>query len=132
MPVTLGDGQIAGMAKGSSADQARQPDPEDPVTLPKLGMLDRSLEHSQLVPQGQILGDQRGTTGKEASNEEPNCLKSAHPWTCVTEPNSRIVGPMRRHGNGASPLAERWTEFSGGTDNGIVNNHNGSAPSGCL
>ncbi len=46
-----------------------------------------------------ILGDQRDTPDKEASNEQPNCLKNAHPRTSVPEPNSRIVRRVRLHGN---------------------------------
>jgi len=49
--------------------EPRQPDPEGPVPHAKFGALDGAMEHSQLVPQSQILGHQCGTTGKKASNE---------------------------------------------------------------
>ena len=39
-----------------------------------------------------ILGHQCGTVGKEASNEQPDCLKNAHPWTSAIEQTSGSYG----------------------------------------
>jgi short-subunit dehydrogenase involved in D-alanine esterification of teichoic acids len=65
----------------------------------EFGPLDRAMEHGQLMPQSQILGGQCGTTGQKTSNEQPDYLKNAHPWTSVTELNRRILPPMTLHGN---------------------------------
>ena len=45
-----------------------------------------------------ILG-QFSMTGKGTSDEQPNHLKNAHPWTSVAERNSRILWPTRPHGS---------------------------------
>ena len=107
-----------------------EPDPEDPVPRTKFGALDGSLEHGQLLSQGQVLGHQYGTTGKEASNEQPHCLKNAHPWTSVAEINSRTLRPKRRHGNITSPLPAGPTEFSGGTGDG--DGLSAAVPNACI
>jgi len=61
------------------------------------------------MPQSQVLGGQRAPTGKKTSNEQPDYLKNAHPWTSVAEPNGLIVHLMALHGN-------RRKSFAGKTD----------------
>lgn len=54
---------------------------------------------AQCSADGEAGQNRCGATGREASNEQPDCLKNAHPWTSIAEPNSRIVRPMRLGGD---------------------------------
>jgi len=49
------------------------------------------MEHTQLLPESQVLCHECGATGKEASYEQPHYLRNAHPWTSVTEENGRNI-----------------------------------------
>ena len=66
-----------------------------------------AVVHGQLMPQRQILGGQCGATGKKTSNEQPDYLKNAHPWTSVAEPNGLIVPLMSLHGNTRKSFARK-------------------------
>ena len=54
-----------------SGPEARKPSPEDPVALSEAGAAHGSLQHTELMPQGEVLGGKR-CSGAEENDRQPD------------------------------------------------------------
>lgn len=87
--------------------EARQPDPEDPVSRSELGALDGSLEYSQLMAQRQVLSGQSRPAEHEGPEESQDHPNHAHPCASVNHVQAHMLPRAARHCQNAKSLQNR-------------------------